>query len=56
VRNEAGRSNGSAPPGGHGLIGMRERLRLFGGALSAGAEAGGGYRVHATLPRERAAG
>jgi signal transduction histidine kinase len=56
VRNEAGRSNGSAPPGGHGLIGMRERLRLFGGALSAGAEADGGYRVHATLPRERAAG
>jgi signal transduction histidine kinase len=42
-------SNGSA--GGHGLVGMRERVALFGGRLDAGAAAGGrGYRVHATLP------
>jgi signal transduction histidine kinase len=56
VENAAGRGNGSLAPGGHGLIGMRERVRLFGGSLSAGERAGGGYRVHATLPLDRAAG
>jgi signal transduction histidine kinase len=42
-------TNGSDP--GHGLVGMRERVALFGGRLNAGAGDGGrGYRVHATLP------
>jgi hypothetical protein len=36
--------------GGHGLIGMRERVRLFGGSIEAGPAAGGGFRVHAVLP------
>ncbi len=36
--------------GGHGLIGMRERVALFGGQLQAGRLNGGGYRVHAVLP------
>jgi signal transduction histidine kinase len=35
---------------GHGLIGMRERVELFGGKVTAGPKAGGGFRVVATLP------
>jgi signal transduction histidine kinase len=37
-------------PGGHGLIGMRERTALFGGTLTAGPRAGDGFEVHALLP------
>lgn len=39
----------SATPGGHGLLGMRERVELWGGDLSAGPAEGGGYRVRAHL-------
>ncbi|MEU6216215.1 histidine kinase [Streptomyces sp. NPDC047022] len=37
-------------PGGHGLLGMRERVTALGGALTAGPRYGGGFRVHAILP------
>ena len=37
-------------PGGHGLIGMRERVAVFGGSLSAGPTADGGFLVSARLP------
>jgi signal transduction histidine kinase len=40
---------GPAEPG-HGLIGMRERVALFGGTLEAGSRSGGGFRVAALLP------
>jgi signal transduction histidine kinase len=35
---------------GHGLIGMKERAALFGGSLTAGPVAGGGWSVTAHLP------
>jgi signal transduction histidine kinase len=49
------RDNGSASPAakadaGHGIVGMRERVALFGGTLFAGPKPGGGFAVEATLP------
>jgi signal transduction histidine kinase len=35
---------------GHGITGMRERAAAVGGSLDAGPLAGGGFRVHASLP------
>ena len=36
---------------GYGLVGMAERAALLGGTLDAGPDVGGGWRVHAVLPR-----
>jgi signal transduction histidine kinase len=44
---------GAAAPvgsGGHGLVGMRERVALYGGRLDAGRRAGGGFAVRVLLP------
>ncbi|GAA0481384.1 hypothetical protein GCM10010361_52690 [Streptomyces olivaceiscleroticus] len=38
------------PSGGHGLIGLAERVRLAGGDITSGPRAGGGFEVRATLP------
>jgi signal transduction histidine kinase len=42
-----------APAGGHGLIGMRERVSLHGGTLQTGAS-GSGFSVRAALPLSEA--
>jgi signal transduction histidine kinase len=55
VRDDGrGPSEQSAEPG-HGLVGMRERVALYGGALDAGAADGGGFAVRARLPVDLAA-
>ncbi|HEY3562753.1 MAG TPA: ATP-binding protein [Kribbella sp.] len=41
----------AAPSGGRGLDGLRERVRLAGGSLTAGPRPGGGFQVTATMPR-----
>ena len=41
---------GGASSGGHGLIGMRERVALYGGTMSAGPRPDGGFSVTVTLP------
>lgn len=47
------RDNGTGPsaePEGHGLVGIRERAALHGGALTTGRSDWGGFRLAATLP------
>jgi signal transduction histidine kinase len=48
-----GRSTPGATGAGRGLVGMRERARLYGGSLSAGGGPDGGFHVHAELPVPR---
>lgn len=49
VRNTAGTAP-AVPGTGHGLIGLRERVGMFGGTLTHGPTRGGGYAVEAVLP------
>ncbi len=53
VRND-GTGGESSRGEGFGLIGMRERVTVYGGRVRAGRLEGGGYRVHAVLPFEAA--
>jgi signal transduction histidine kinase len=51
VDDDGGDEASAAPPGaGQGVRGMRERAQAAGGTLEAGPQAGGGWRVVATLP------
>jgi signal transduction histidine kinase len=52
--NGVGPTERPADPG-HGLVGMRERVALYGGALDVGAADGGGFAVRARLPLDLAA-
>lgn len=44
---------GVSSPDAHGIVGMRERIRIHGGHFESGAAPGGGFEVHASLPIER---
>ncbi|MEU2900417.1 sensor histidine kinase [Streptomyces sp. NPDC001273] len=46
----SGEEQDPAPGGGHGLLGMRERVTALRGTLTTGPRYGGGFRVHAILP------
>jgi signal transduction histidine kinase len=53
VRNAPGTGLGE-PGSGHGLEGMRERARVYGGRVQAGVEPDGSFAVRARLPLEGA--
>jgi signal transduction histidine kinase len=48
-----GRGPATTNGGGHGLVGIRERVNIYGGEMSAGAAAAGGFVLSAHLPVDR---
>ena len=50
IDDGAGNPKTQPPGAGQGLLGMRERVALFGGELAAARRPEGGFAVHATLP------
>lgn len=50
VRNSASEGTPPPNPAGHGLIGMRERARMYGGFIKMGPVGSGGFAIELTLP------
>ena len=50
--NEVTSARPAADSGEHGLVGMRERVSIYGGSLHAGPRPEGGFRVSARFPLE----
>ena len=56
VYDDGGHATMAAPGGdGRGLIGLRERIAVYGGQLDAGPRPGGGWRLTARIPLDPAA-
>jgi signal transduction histidine kinase len=54
VRDDGrGRHPDTGPGHGHGLVGVGERVKIYGGELDAGALNGGGFRLRVRLPLHR---
>ncbi|HEX2272502.1 MAG TPA: histidine kinase, partial [Acidimicrobiales bacterium] len=56
VENRLADGKAANPRGGHGLIGMRERVSMYGGAFDAGPRPGGTFRVSARIPYQTEVG
>jgi signal transduction histidine kinase len=50
VRDDGANGATASSEGGYGLLGMRERLALYGGTLEAGPQPERGYAIVARLP------
>ena len=54
--SDDGPGSGNGHVGGHGLVGMRERIKVFGGDLQTGPRPEGGFAVRARLPLDTTSG
>jgi signal transduction histidine kinase len=50
IADDGAGASAPVPSGGHGLLGMRERVALYGGRLDAGRRPSGGFVVRVLLP------
>jgi len=50
ITDDGGGTRAQVPGGGQGLVGMRERVSLYGGKFDAGSLPGGGFTVRVLLP------